>query len=121
MPVDIMPGDDDPSSATIPQQPLHTALVQSARTYSTFQSVTNPYWSSIDNVTLLGASGQTIDDIYKYVASEDRLEMAKKTLEWGHMAPTAPDTLCKFSWLLVSVDKTFSRRYSADVAHCVIS
>ncbi|KAF9362854.1 DNA polymerase delta subunit 2 [Mortierella sp. NVP85] len=93
MPVDIMPGDDDPSSATIPQQPLHTALVQSARTYSTFQSVTNPYWSSIDNVTLLGTSGQTIDDIYKYVASEDRLEMAKKTLEWGHMAPTAPDTL----------------------------
>ncbi|KAF9355976.1 hypothetical protein BGX26_005869 [Mortierella sp. AD094] len=91
--VDIMPGESDPSSVTMPQQPIHPALLRSARDYSTFQSVTNPYWSCIDNVTILGTSGQTIDDIYKYVKSENRLEMAKKTLNWGHMAPTAPDTL----------------------------
>ncbi|KAG0016954.1 hypothetical protein BGZ80_008744 [Entomortierella chlamydospora] len=91
--VDIMPGESDPSSVTMPQQPIHPALLRSARDYSTFQSVTNPYWSCIDNVTILGTSGQTIDDIYKYVKSENRLEMAKKTLDWGHMAPTAPDTL----------------------------
>ncbi|KAI7817596.1 DNA polymerase alpha/epsilon subunit B-domain-containing protein [Gamsiella multidivaricata] len=91
--VDIMPGDRDPSSISMPQQPIHPALLQSAREYSTFQSVTNPYWSSVDNVTMLGTSGQTIDDIYKYIKSEDRLEMAKKTLSWGHVAPTTPDTL----------------------------
>ncbi|KAF8938012.1 hypothetical protein BGZ58_001753 [Dissophora ornata] len=91
--VDIMPGESDPSSITMPQQPIHPALLQSAREYSTFQSVTNPYWSCVDNVTLLGTSGQTIDDIYKYTKSEDRLHMASKTLGWGHMAPTAPDTL----------------------------
>ncbi|KAF9195271.1 hypothetical protein BGZ51_002786 [Haplosporangium sp. Z 767] len=91
--VDIMPGDKDPSSVTMPQQPIHPALLPSARGYSTFQSVTNPYWSGIDNVTILGTSGQTIDDIYKYVESENRLEMAVKTLNWRHLAPTAPDTL----------------------------
>ena len=90
-----MPGESDPSSVTMPQQPIHPALLQSAREYSTFQSVTNPYWSCVDNVTLLGTSGQTIDDIYKYIKSENRLQMANKTLGWGHMAPTAPDTLCK--------------------------
>ncbi|KAF9110706.1 hypothetical protein BGX27_005991 [Mortierella sp. AM989] len=91
--VDIMPGESDPSSVTMPQQPIHPALLRSARDYSTFQSVTNPYWSCIDSVTILGTSGQTIDDIYKYAKSENRLEMACKTLIWGHMAPTAPDTL----------------------------
>ncbi|KAF9368649.1 hypothetical protein CPB97_004403 [Podila verticillata] len=93
VPVDIMPGDKDPSSVTMPQQPVHPALLPSAREYSTFHSVTNPYWTSIDNTTLLGTSGQTVDDIYKYVKSEDRLDMAVKTLAWRHMAPTAPDTL----------------------------
>ncbi|KAF9999862.1 hypothetical protein BGZ65_004843 [Modicella reniformis] len=91
--VDIMPGDSDPSSVTMPQQPIHSALFRSAREYSTFQTATNPYWTNLDHVTLLGTSGQTIDDIYKYVRSEDRLAIAKKTLKWGHMAPTAPDTL----------------------------
>lgn len=92
-----MPGDKDPSSVTMPQQPVHPALLPSAREYSTFHSVTNPYWTSIDNTTLLGTSGQTVDDIYKYVKSEDRLDMAVKTLAWRHMAPTAPDTLCKWT------------------------
>ncbi|KAF9119640.1 hypothetical protein BGW39_000157 [Mortierella sp. 14UC] len=91
--VDLMAGDSDPSSVTIPQQPIHPALLPSTRQYSTFHSVTNPYWGSVDNVTLLGGSGQTIDDIYKYVKSENRLEMAIKTIGWRHMAPTAPDTL----------------------------
>ncbi|KAF9924068.1 hypothetical protein FBU30_005908 [Linnemannia zychae] len=91
--VDLMAGDTDPSSVTLPQQPLHPALFPSSRQYSTFHSVTNPFWGSVDHVTLLGSSGQTIDDIYKYVKSEDRLEMAVKTVAWRHMAPTAPDTL----------------------------
>ncbi|KAG0203296.1 hypothetical protein BGX28_004392 [Mortierella sp. GBA30] len=94
--VDIMPGEKDPTSITMPQQPIHPAMLPSARDYSTFNSVTNPYWSCVDNVTLLGTSGQTIDDIYKYVKSEDRLEMAIKTLAWRHMAPTAPDTLWSY-------------------------
>ncbi|KAF9578074.1 hypothetical protein BGW38_006335, partial [Lunasporangiospora selenospora] len=91
--VDIMAGESDPSSATMPQQAIHHALLPKARQFSTFRCVTNPYWSSIDGTTLLGTSGQTVDDIYKYVKSEDRLDMAVQTLKWRHVAPTAPDTL----------------------------
>jgi hypothetical protein len=44
----------------------------------------------------LGAGGQALDDIYKYLPSDDRLSMARRTLEWRHIAPTAPDTLCEY-------------------------
>lgn len=44
----------------------------------------------------MGTSGQTIDDIYQYLEDNDRLGMARHTLEWNHLAPTAPDTLCAF-------------------------
>jgi DNA polymerase delta subunit 2 len=44
---------------------------------------------------MLGTSGQTIDDIFKYVESEDRLKVAENTLDWANIAPTAPDSLCE--------------------------
>lgn len=43
----------------------------------------------------MGTSGQTLDDIYQYLEEDDRLGMARHTLEWNHLAPTAPDTLCQ--------------------------
>lgn len=45
--------------------------------------------------SFLGTGGQTLDDIYKYLPSNDRLSMVQRTLEWRHIAPTAPDTLCE--------------------------
>lgn len=42
---------------------------------------------------ILATSGQTLDDMYKYLESNDRLSVAARTLDWRHMAPTAPDTL----------------------------
>ena len=55
--------------------------------------VTNPHEFEVDGVTFLGTSGQNIDDIYKYSAEENRLKLLQKVLEWGHLVPTAPDTL----------------------------
>jgi len=45
--------------------------------------------------TLLINSGQPLDDIFKYLPSPPvtRLSIAESTLQWRHMAPTAPDTL----------------------------
>lgn len=43
--------------------------------------------------SVLATSGQTVDDMYKYLETNDRLAVASRTLEWRHMAPTAPDTL----------------------------
>ena len=48
--------------------------------------------------SFLGTSGQPLDDIFKYLTSEDRLGMAAKTLEWAHISPTCPDTLCEYSF-----------------------
>ena len=47
---------------------------------------------------LLGTSGQNIDDIFKYMEEgyDSRLTMATQTLQWAHIAPTAPDTLWCF-------------------------
>ncbi|RHZ68679.1 hypothetical protein Glove_294g169 [Diversispora epigaea] len=93
IPVDIMPGCNDPTNLTFPQQPIMQNLLPKANKHSTFNSVTNPYWCELDNFVFLGTSGQTIDDIYKYINSEDRLKFAEQTLHWRHLAPTAPDTL----------------------------
>ncbi|KAI8375212.1 DNA polymerase alpha/epsilon subunit B-domain-containing protein [Blakeslea trispora] len=91
--VDIMPGITDPSPLHLPQQPMHPSMFANTHRLSTFHSVTNPYWCKIEDVMLLGTSGQNVDDIYRYVSSEDRLKMAEKCMYWRHIAPSAPDTL----------------------------
>ncbi|CAJ0886942.1 7982_t:CDS:2 [Entrophospora sp. SA101] len=76
-PLDLMPGANDPTNTTFPQQPIQVNLFTKAHQNSNF------------NCT----SGQTIDDIFRYVECDDRLLFAEKTLYWRHIAPTAPDTL----------------------------
>ncbi|KNE56757.1 hypothetical protein AMAG_02534 [Allomyces macrogynus ATCC 38327] len=38
-------------------------------------------------------SGQPLDDLFKYVPGDDRLALARRMLDWRHIAPSAPDTL----------------------------
>lgn len=61
-----------------------------------FSTHTNPCWLEVGGKSLLATAGQNLDDVFKYVEGENekRLELAKNMLEWRHMAPTAPDTLC---------------------------
>ena len=58
-----------------------------------FCRVTNPHEFEVDGISFLGTSGQNIDDIYKYSVEENRLMLLQRVLEWGHLVPTAPDTL----------------------------
>ena len=44
----------------------------------------------------MGTSGQPINDIKKFSSMEDPLSILENTLVWGHLAPTAPDTLGKY-------------------------
>lgn len=60
--------------------------------------VTNPHEFEVDGVTLLGSSGQNLDDIGRYSTEADRCAMLGRLLEWGHLAPTAPDTLTAYSF-----------------------
>ena len=50
--------------------------------------------------SFFGNSGQPLDDVFKYLTTEDRLGVAQQTLEWSHIAPTCPDTLCRALTLL---------------------
>ncbi|KAF2759330.1 DNA polymeras-like protein subunit delta-2 [Pseudovirgaria hyperparasitica] len=104
LPVTLIPGATDPANVAIPQQPLHAALFPQSRAYASppaesnappgwLHSVTNPWEGDIDGYRFLGTGGQPIDDLFKYVPGDDRLEMMENLLRWRCNAPTAPDTL----------------------------
>lgn len=114
MPVDLMPGDGDPTNHALPQQPLHPCLFpETARYEATFRATTNPHDFSVDGARVLGTSGQNVADLLKYTdmrragtnagadgdegngssSPEDELDTLEATLRWQHIAPSAPDTL----------------------------
>ncbi|CAI9101018.1 OLC1v1038236C1 [Oldenlandia corymbosa var. corymbosa] len=93
VPLDIMPGPHDPANFALPQQPLHRCLFPGSSAYNTFRSCANPHWFKLDEVSLLGTSGQNIDDLEKYTDAKDKLDFLERTLRWRHLAPTAPNTL----------------------------
>ncbi|ORY43933.1 DNA polymerase alpha/epsilon subunit B-domain-containing protein [Leucosporidium creatinivorum] len=93
IPIDLMPGENDPTAPTMPQQPLHPAMLPSADGFEGYEGRTNPWWCEVGGTSFLGTSGQPLDDIFKYLESEDRIGMAERTLEWSHISPTCPDTL----------------------------
>eukprot|EP00127_Corallochytrium_limacisporum_P006466 Clim_evm9s228 gene=Clim_evmTU9s228 len=113
-PVLVIPGANDPSGFNMPQQPIHWCLFPKTARFNSFSSGPNPTLCTITQeenekksqgangvakqVTALFTSGQTVDDIYKYVETDDRLEIACNTLKWGHIAPTMPDTLQSYPY-----------------------
>ncbi|XP_076458438.1 DNA polymerase delta subunit 2-like [Babylonia areolata] len=91
--VALMGGEFDPSNHVLPQQPLHRCMFPRSAANPTFLPVTNPHDCVLDGVRILGTSGQPVDDVRRYSDLDDPLEILERTLEWGHIAPTAPDTL----------------------------
>lgn len=105
IPVTLMPGPQDPANSSYPQQPIHPAMFPNAREYTNppgskepgwLDIVTNPWEGEIDGWRALGTGGQNVDDVYKYVNSEDRLGMMEAMCRWRCCAPTAPDTLWSY-------------------------
>lgn len=104
MPITLLPGASDPANSSYPQQPIHAAMFPKAKTYTSIpgaaepgwlDSVTNPWEGEVEGWRFLGTGGQNIDDMAKYVDSDDRLGMMEAMCRWRCSAPTAPDTLCK--------------------------
>lgn len=104
IPITLLPGETDPANISLPQQPIHPAMFPHSRRYAAkpgakepgwFDSVTNPWEGDVEGWRMMGNGGQPIDDIFKYVEDEDRLEMIEHILRWRCGAPTAPDTLCE--------------------------
>ena len=109
IPVTLLPGASDPANVSLPQQPVHPAMFPNARAYGPsqptgdeprttgwFDTVTNPWDGEIEGWKVLGTGGQNVDDVFKYVESEDRLRMLEAMCRWRCCAPTAPDTLCEY-------------------------
>ncbi|XP_019716727.1 DNA polymerase delta subunit 2 isoform X1 [Hippocampus comes] len=93
VPVDVMPGQYDPTNYTLPQQPLHRCMFPLSSVYPTLQLASNPYQATVDGVKFLGTSGQNVSDIVRYSSMNSHLEILEETLRLRHLAPTAPDTL----------------------------
>ncbi|XP_062167164.1 DNA polymerase delta small subunit [Alnus glutinosa] len=93
LPLDIMPGPNDPANFSLPQQSLHRCLFPGSSAYNTFRSCTNPHCFELDNIRFLGTSGQNVDDLEKYSEAKDKIAFMERTLRWRHLAPTAPNTL----------------------------
>ena len=102
--IDIMPGKSDPANHLLPQQPLHPCLFTHCSRFNTLKLVTNPYDVVLDNKLFLGHAGQAVQDIDRQVtypnamdtdddASNREIKILESTLKWGHLCPTAPDTL----------------------------
>ena len=104
LPITLLPGESDPANVSLPQQPIHPAMFPRSRAYAAtpesgeqawFDSVTNPWEGDVDGWRLNGTGGQPVDDVFKYVEGDERLEMMENILRWRCLAPTAPDTLCE--------------------------
>ncbi|EJD02090.1 uncharacterized protein FOMMEDRAFT_109238 [Fomitiporia mediterranea MF3/22] len=105
MPVHLLAGARDPSGTLLPQQALPRAMFGEVKTFENFSCETNPAWLGFNadpssgkdarQRAVLVHSGQSVEDMYKYVPSPPttRLDLACATLQWRHIAPTAPDTL----------------------------
>ena len=110
-PVVLMPGPNDPTNITFPQQPFHSCLLPSSSRFSSVTFATNPYSFDVDDKIFVGHSGQPVEDIIRQTIIKDDdhmdegnttdikkeeekiLSVLESTLHWGHLCPTAPDTL----------------------------
>ena len=107
IPITLIPGESDPANASMPQQPIHPVLFPHSRAYAAvpasnepgwFHSTTNPWEGDVDGWRFMGNGGQPIDDVFRYVKGDERLEMMESLLRWRCGAPTAPDTLCEIPY-----------------------
>ncbi|EEQ33334.1 DNA polymerase delta small subunit Cdc1 [Microsporum canis] len=121
IPVTLMPGETDPANFSLPQQEIHTAMLPQSKAYCApiaprreallaepgwLDSVTNPWEGDIEGWRFWGTSGQNVDDVLRYVDTEElegeededvqngvRLRIMDYMLKWRCGVPTAPDTI----------------------------
>jgi DNA polymerase delta subunit 2 len=93
LPVDVLPGQQDPSNLSMPQMPMHPYLFRTAVKSNKFKSVSNPYQCTMEDLHILGHSGQPVDNLLRCTSMEKPLEALTKCLDARLLAPTAPDTL----------------------------
>ena len=92
--IDVMPGQNDPSDDTLPQQPLNRAYFSKSYPRANFSAATNPHAFKVGETQFLGTSGQNIQDLYHYTDfSDNNIDLMEASFYWRNIAPSAPDTL----------------------------
>ena len=64
-----------------------------AAQFKTLKTVPNPYYFESSGVSIVGTSGQNVDDVMKNSDLKDPLDALESLVRWSHLAPTCPDTL----------------------------
>lgn len=82
----LMPGENDPCTLRLPQQPYHKVLINSDQ----IELGTNPSMFEIDGNTFYCGSGESPVDITK-TTNLTFHEAQENLLKWRHYAPTTPD------------------------------
>lgn len=101
MEVFVVTGKEDPVEAMYPQPPMHKCLFPLSTQYASFHLLSNPSRVSIpvsgqnstSSLDLILTDGEPIADAMKCSDATSSLQMGRRMLEWGHLCPTAPDTL----------------------------
>eukprot|EP01063_Lacrimia_lanifica_P012981 TRINITY_DN19665_c0_g1_i1.p1 TRINITY_DN19665_c0_g1~~TRINITY_DN19665_c0_g1_i1.p1 ORF type:complete len:467 (+),score=147.25 TRINITY_DN19665_c0_g1_i1:68-1402(+) len=94
LPVDVMPGQDDPTTAYLPYQPLHPCLFPMTRNCANTACVTSPFHCRVrGQVEVVGTSGENLHELALYTRGASSAELLASLVRCGHIAPTAPDTL----------------------------
>ncbi|XP_077232307.1 uncharacterized protein LOC143868532 [Tasmannia lanceolata] len=91
--IDLMPGKNDPTSFLLPQQPLHPKILPKSGVLENIHPTTNPALIEHNDLLFLGTSGENVLAIKQYSKIEHSTTILRSTLEWGHIAPSAPDNL----------------------------
>ncbi|CCH62505.1 hypothetical protein TBLA_0H02190 [Henningerozyma blattae CBS 6284] len=119
IPIEIIPGEKDPSDKGWPQQPFNKSLFgDELKPYfdvindELLKCGTNPYSIKLEQYNILITSGTNIDDICKYIVTDDgedndekadtiehRLDIMESTMRWQNIAPNAPDTIISYPYL----------------------
>nr|CEL67543.1 TPA: DNA polymerase delta subunit 2 [Neospora caninum Liverpool] len=98
IPIDLMPGSGDPTTYSLPQQPLHAALLPISRTYGSIRGVSNPHAFSLDKIRFIGSSGQPVSNVCAF-SDLSPLEALRLCAEGRCLAPTAPDSLSLYPFV----------------------
>jgi DNA polymerase delta subunit 2 len=98
MPVTLVPGAQDPTTAAWPQRPLHRSLLAASSQQENLYRSPNPYAAIHGNKYVMGTDGANVADLVQQLnekeSAEDdsvsELEALRRTLEWSHLCPTGP-------------------------------
>ncbi|PHJ22907.1 dna polymerase epsilon subunit b protein [Cystoisospora suis] len=115
IPVDLMPGPDDPTTYALPQRPLHSALLPCSRAYASMHGVPNPHSFVLDQIRFIGSSGQAVRNICAF-SDLSPLGALRLCAEGRCLAPTAPDSLSFYPFVkddpfCISTDEDFQHVY----------